>query len=185
MQTNRYGFFRRILHWVVALSTLGLLAVGMLFFFLDVEGTQKWFGADTTSMLLKYHKSLGIVVLIGAILILRLRRRNGVLAYDPQQPLLVRVSAKLVHWLTLVGLIVMPILGILATVSAGKAVQFFSWTLPGTGITGEHKDWATTLFHYHSQVGLLVLGLVVLHLLGVYVHGRIAHDNVNSRMSLI
>jgi cytochrome b561 len=50
---------------------------------------------------------------------------------------------------------------------------------------GTHDSWATTLFHYHSQIGLVVLGLVVLHLLGVYVHGRIAHDNVNSRMSLI
>ncbi|WP_295389072.1 cytochrome b/b6 domain-containing protein [uncultured Thiodictyon sp.] len=185
MQTNRYGFLRRILHWVVALSTLGLLAVGMLFFFLGVDGTQKWFGEDTTGMLLKYHKSFGLVVLIGAILILRMRRRDGVPPYDPQQPLLVRFLGKIVHWLTLVALIVMPILGVLATSFAGKPVQFFNWNLPGTSLLGTHEPWATTLFQYHSQIGLLVLALVLLHLAGVYVHGRVANDNVNSRMSLL
>lgn len=180
---SRYGFLRRILHWVVALSGLGLLAVGMLFFFLDVEGTQKWFGADTTSMLLKYHKSFGIVVLISAVLILLMRRSSGVPAYDPPQPFVVRFVGKLVHWLMILALIAMPILGWLATAAAGKPVQFFNWTLPG--IIGANQGWATTLFHYHSQVGLVLLGLVALHLLGAYVHGVIAHDKVNSRMSLI
>lgn len=183
MQTNRYGFLRRILHWVVALSGLGLLAVGMLFYFLDVEGTQKLLGADTTHMLLKYHKSFGIVVLIAAVLIFNMRRSSGVPAYDPPLTFLLRWPSKLVHWLMILGLIAMPILGWLATAAAGKPVQFFDWTLPG--IIGQNTQWAKTLFHYHSQVGLVLLALVGLHVLGAFVHGKVAHDNINSRMSLL
>ncbi len=183
MQTTRYGFLRRILHWVVALSALGLLAVGMLFFFLDVDGTQKWLGADTTNMLLKYHKSFGIVVLIAAVLIFFMRKNSGVPAYDPPLTFLLRWPSKLVHWLMILGLIAMPILGWLGTAAAGHPVQFFDWTLPG--IIGKNEAWAKTLFHYHSQVGLALLALVAIHLLGVFVHGKVAHDTINSRMSLI
>jgi cytochrome b561 len=183
MQSTSYGFFRRILHLVVALSGLGLLAVGMLFFFFDVEGTQKLFGADTTSMLLKYHKSFGIVVLIAAVLILRSRRRNGVPAYDPPQPLVTRLFSKFVQWVIILGLIVMPILGLLATAASGHPIEFFNWTLPG--ILGENKALAVKLFAWHSQVGLVLLGAVILHLMGAYVHGRIAKDGINSRMGLL
>ena len=183
MQSTRYGFIRRILHLIVAISGLGLLAVGMLFYFLDVEGTQKLFGADTTSMLLKYHKSFGIVVLISAILILRSRRRQGVPEYNPPQPLLTRLLSKLVQWVLIIGLIVMPIIGWLATAAAGHPIEFFKWTLPG--ILGEDKALAAKLFYWHGQVGLVLLGAVVLHLAGAYVHGRIAKDGINSRMSLL
>lgn len=183
MQTNRYGFLRRILHWVVALSVLGLLAVGMLFFFIDVEGTQKLLGTDTTNMLLKYHKSFGVVVLIAVVLIFFMRRSSGVPPYDPPLNFLLRWPSKLIHWLLILGLIAMPILGWLGTAAAGYPVQFFDWTLPG--IIGENKALAETLFKYHSQVGLVVLALVAIHLLGAFVHGAIARDNVNSRMSLL
>ena len=181
--SNRYGFLRRILHWVVALSGLGLLAVGMLFFFFDVEGTQKLLGMDTTNMLLKYHKSFGIVVLISAVLILLMRRSSGVPSYDPPLNFLLRWPAKLVQWLMILGLIAMPILGWLGTAAAGHPVQFFDWTLPG--IIGEDKAFAATLFKWHSQVGLALLAVVAIHLLGAFVHGSVAHDNVNSRMSLL
>lgn len=183
MQTNRYGFLRRILHWVVALSGLGLLAVGMLFFFVGVEGTQKLLGADTTHMLLKYHKSFGIVVLISAVMIFFMRRGSGVPAYDPPLSFVLRWPAKLVQWLLIIGLIAMPILGWLGTAAAGYPVQFFDWTLPG--LIGENKALAATLFKWHSQVGLALLAVVAIHLLGAFVHGRVAHDNVNSRMSLL
>ncbi len=183
MQTNRYGFLRRILHWVVALSTLGLLAVGMLFFFFDVEGTQKLFGADTTNLLLKYHKSFGIVVLIGAVLMFFMRRNSGVPVYDPPLTLLLRWPSKLVHWLTILALIAIPILGWLGTAASGHAVQFFDWTLPG--IIGKNEALAKILFQYHLLVAWVLMGLVGVHLLGAFVHGKIAHDNINSRMSLI
>jgi cytochrome b561 len=183
MQSTRYDFIRRILHLIVAISGLGLLAVGMLFYFLDVEGTQKLFGADTTNMLLKYHKSFGIVVLISAIIIFRSRRRHGVPDYDPPQPLVTRLLSKLVQWVIIVGLIVMPIIGLLATASSGHPIEFFKWTLPGFLV--EDKALAAKLFYWHSQVGLVLLGAVVIHLMAAYVHGRIAKDGVNSRMGLL
>ena len=99
MQTNRYGFLRRILHWVGALSVLGLLAVGMLFFFFGVEGTQKLFGPD----LLKYHKSFGVVVLIVGVLVLFMRRSSGIPPYDPPLTFLLRWPSKLVHWLMILA----------------------------------------------------------------------------------
>jgi len=179
MQTNRYGFLRRILHWVMALSVLGLLAVGMLFFFFGVEGTQKLFGPDV----LKYHKSFGVVVLIAAVLVLFMRRSSGIPPYDPPLTFLLRWPSKLVHWLMILALIAMPILGWLGTAAAGHEVQFFNWTLPG--IIGKNDVWAKNLFQYHLLVGWVLMGLVGVHLLGAFVHAKVAHDNINSRMSLL
>jgi len=179
MQTNRYGFLRRILHWVGALSVLGLLAVGMLFFFFGVEGTQKLFGPDV----LKYHKSFGVGVLIVGVLVLFMRRSSGIPPYDPPLTFLLRWPSKLVHWLMILALIAMPILGWLGTAAAGHEVQFFNWTLPG--IIGKNDVWAKNLFQYHLLVGWVLMGLVGVHLLGAFVHAKVAHDNINSRMSLL
>jgi cytochrome b561 len=48
----------------------------------------------------------------------------------------------------------------------------------------KNDAWAKTLFQYHLLVGWVLMGLVGVHLLGTFVHGKVAHDNINSRMSL-
>lgn len=181
MQTTRYGYFRRLVHWAAALSVLGLLTVGMLFSFYSFEELQGKFGEANTAMLFQYHKSFGILVLIFGLLLLFMRRR-GVPAYDPPLALLLRWPSRLVHWLLILSMIAMPILGWLATATGGFPVEFFDWTLPS--LIPENKELSKQLFMYHGLVGWVLLCLVGIHLGAVIMHKHIAHDNINSRMSL-
>jgi cytochrome b561 len=182
MQSSRYGYFRRLVHAAVALIGLGLLGVGVLFYFFGHDGLQAKFGADTTKMLYTYHKSLGLVAFVLMLMVFSMRRRNGVPPYDPPLAVLLRFPSKLVHWLIILAMLVMPILGLLGTVAGGHPVQFFDWSLPN--VVAENKALSEQFFHYHSLVGWVLLGLVGIHLAGAYLHGPIAHDKVNSRMSL-
>lgn len=182
MQTNRYGFLRRLVHWALALVTLGLLAVGILFYFFSFDALQAKFGADTTSSLYLYHKSFGIVALILALLVLYLRSHGGVPAYDPPLALLLRWPSKLVHWLIILALVAQPVVGLVGTILGGHPVQFFGWTLPK--LLSENKALSDQVFGYHAFLGWTLLVLVLIHLGGAYVHGAIARDNVNSRMGL-
>ena len=183
MQISQYGYFRRLVHAAVALIGLGLLAMGMLFYFVGFDGLQASLGADTTKMLYMYHKSFGLVMFVLILLVLYMRKHNGVPPYDPPLPLLLRLPSKLVHWLIILGLIAMPILGILGTAAGGHPLQFFDWTLPS--VMAQDKALSEQFFHYHSLVGWVVLGLVAIHLAAAYLHGAIARDSVNSRMSLV
>jgi cytochrome b561 len=182
MQISRYGYFRRLVHLALALVGLGLLSVGMLFYFFGHDGLQAKFGADTTAMLYQYHKSFGLVALVLALMVFSMRRRSGVPPYDPPLALMLRFPSKLVHWLIILAMIVMPILGLIGTVTGGHPVTFFQWNLPA--FMAENKGLSEQFFHYHALVGWVLLGLVGIHLGGVYVHAAIAHDNVNGRMGL-
>lgn len=182
MQTNRYGYFRRLVHAAVALIGLGLLGVGLLFYFFGHDGLQAKFGADTTKMLYTYHKSLGLVAFVLMLMVFSMRRRHGVPPYEPPLAVLLRFPSKLVHWLLILAMLVMPVLGLLGTIMGGYPVQFFDWSLPNLMV--QNKALSEQFFHYHSLVGWVLLGLVGIHLVGAYVHGAIARDNVNSRMSL-
>jgi cytochrome b561 len=181
MQTNRYGFFRRLVHWVLALIVLGLLAAGSLFFFLGFDGLKAQFGEETTAMLYQYHKSLGIVAFVLVVLQLLMRRR-GVPPYDPPLSFVLRLPSRLVHWLMILGVLAMPILGYLATAAGGFPVQFFDMTLPS--LISENKDLSALLFKYHAWVGWALLGLVGIHLAATFLHVSIARDTVFARIKL-
>ena len=183
MQISQYGYFRRLVHAAVAVIGLGLLAMGILFYFVGFEELQATLGADTTKMLYMYHKSFGLVMLALILLVLYMRSHSGVPAYDPPLPLLLRLPSKLIHWLLILGLIAMPILGILGTAAGGHPLQFFDWTLPS--VMAEDKALSEQFFHYHGLVGWVLLGLVGVHLAAAYMHGAIARDNINTRMSLL
>jgi len=182
MQTSRYGYFRRLVHAAIALLGLGLLGVGMLFYFFGFQGLQAKLGAETTSMLYMYHKSFGLVVLVLALFVFFMRKRGGVPPYDPPLAMLLRLPSKLIHWLMILALIVMPILGLIGTIAGGHPVSFFDWSLPQ--LVSENKALSEQFFHYHMLVGWVLLGLVAIHLAAAYLHGAIAHDKVNSRMGL-
>jgi cytochrome b561 len=97
--------------------------------------------------------------------------------------MLLRLPSKLIHWLMILALIAMPILGLIGTIAGGYPVAFFDWSLPQ--LVSENKALSEQFFHYHMVVGWVLLGLVAIHLAGAYVHGSIARDTVNSRMSLL
>ncbi len=182
MGTIRYTLVQRLLHWLIALLVLGLLAVGMIFFFLDFEGTKNTFGREVTDALYTYHKTFGILVLALMILRVALRVVLGAPPYAPPLPAFLRVASHAVHGFLYLALLAMPVVGWLATAAGGYPVQFFDWTLPG--LVAKDKALAETLFWLHGALGWVIIGLLVVHIGAALMHWLVKRDGVMARMSL-
>lgn len=182
-ETNRYALVQRLLHWLIALLVLLVLGVGMILGFLGFDGTKKTFGGEVTDALYTYHKTFGVMIL--ALMLLRLGSRLvlGAPPYRPPLERFERVASHTVHGLLYVALLVMPILGWLATAAGGYPVQFFGWTLPG--LIGKDKGLSETLYSLHGLVGWVILGLIVLHIGAAMWHWLVKRDGVMARMSLL
>lgn len=163
MESKRFNFVQRLLHWLVAILAICVLAVGLTFLIQGgYEGTVELFGEELTNELYKYHKSFGI--LIFGLMVLRavLRWRLPVPVYDPPITRVERVASRTVHILFYVILIAMPIGGWLATAAGGYPVQFFNYELPG--LIGKDEELSKTLFQLHGTGGLVLLVLMFLHI---------------------
>ena len=183
--TARYPFFLRLLHWLIALIVLGLLAVGLTFMTLGgYDGTAELLGADLTGELYKYHKSFGILLLVLMVIRLAIRIDKPKPAYDPPIGGFFRFVGGTTHVLFYLILIAMPIGGWIATAIGGFPVQFFNVTLPGLpGFIAENKDISAQLFWLHGIGGLVLAGLVVLHVAAGLRHWA-RKDGVMKRISL-
>jgi cytochrome b561 len=93
-----------------------------------------------------------------------------------------RAASQTVHGLFYVALLVMPILGLLATAAGGYPVQFFDWTLPG--LLAKDKALAETLFWLHGVLGWVIIGLLAVHIGAALMHWLVKRDGVMGRMSL-
>ncbi len=178
----RYSLIHRLLHWAIALIVLGMLSVGMIFMFLEFEGTVATFGQATTDLLYTYHKSFGIVVLILMLVRLAVRLANGKPEYRPPIEGWERAVSAAVHASLYALLILQPILGWAATAAGGFPVQFFAWNLPG--FLAKDEALSETLYEVHGVVGWLILILVGVHVAGALRHWMVKRDQVMARMAL-
>lgn len=182
MDTLRYSLIQRLLHWLIVILVLGLLAIGSLLGTLGFDGVKDLLGIETTNQLYTYHKTFGILVLVLMVLRLVLRRTLTSPAYQPPLHWFQRTASLSVHSLFYVALILMPVLGWLATAAGGYPVQFFGATLPG--LIGKDEALSETLFQYHAWVGWGILALIVVHVCAAIYHWKIRRDGVMKRMSL-
>jgi cytochrome b561 len=178
----RYPLIHRLLHWAVAVIAPVVLTVGMIFMFLEFEGTLETFGQPATDLLYTYHKSFGIVILILMLLRLVVRLAHGKPAYRPPIAGWERAVSTAVHASLYALLILQPMLGWAATAAGGFPVQFFAWNLPG----GLAKDEALSeaLYGLHGLGGWLILILAGLHVAGALRHWLVKRDQVMTRMAL-
>lgn len=181
-ELDRYIYPHRILHWLVAGAVLLSLASGLTLGFLGFDRTLELLGNTLTNLLYTSHKTLGVVILL--LMTLRIITRLAFVVPDHVPPLnaFERIVSTSVHHLLYLALIIMPLLGWTATATGGFPVEFFHWHLPG--FIGENEQLSEQLFMWHGRLGLLILGLVVLHVAGALFHWIIKHDNVMKRMSL-
>lgn len=181
MEKNRFTLTQRSLHWLMAVIVAALLAVGLTFMVLGYQGTVDAFGNEVTNALYKYHKTLGILVLVLMLLRAVLRRLAPPPAYAQPLSHFERVASRSVHLLFYLLLIGMPIGGWLATAAGGYPVQFFDFELPG--LIGKNEELSEVLFQFHGYAGLLLLALIVLHV-GAGIRHLLRKDGVVHRISL-
>ena len=182
MRTARYSMLQRLVHWAVAISVLGLLAVGFLLGTLGFETTRDTFGLEVTNALYKYHKSFGVLVLGLMVLRLGLWVAHGRPPLPSDLPLIQRFAAQSVQWSLYALLFLQPVVGWVATAAGGYPIEFFGWVLPG--LIDKDPALSEWLYQQHWTLGLVILGLVTLHVSAAVYHWKIRRDAVIHRITV-
>ena len=173
MPTNRYSGITMILHW--------LLAIGVIANWRIAEAAEHAPQEDAQAIMAP-HFSIGVTLLV--LVILRLIWR----AIHPPPPLAAHLKpwerglAKTVHTLFYVLLIAMPLAGWLAMSSFGFGVPVWGlFELPPLPVS-ESPERGETIIGIHATAGMVMLGLLVLHVLGTLKHTLIDRDGNLFRM---
>lgn len=169
-----YGLVAISLHWLVAVTVIGLAILGL--WMTDLTYYSPYYRSAPF-----WHKSIGIT--LAAVLLLRLiwRRVNPRPAHLAAHKTWEIRLASLVHGLLYLLLVAIVFSGYLISTATGQGIDVFGWfTLPAliTGLPAQ-ADRAG-LVHYWLAIAVLVLAGV--HALGALKHHFIDRDNTLRRM---
>jgi cytochrome b561 len=172
-KTGGYTFTAKFLHWLI---------VALLVTQFTVAWTMPHIGRNTpVTTLISLHFSFGIVILAVAIVRLLWRAIQGEPApLDGLPPWQVQ-SARVIHWLLYLQVLVLPVLGWINASSRGMPVVLFGLELPkliGTRAPG----WRWTGDVHNLLANYMMLTLVGLHILAGLYHYFIRRDHVLQRM---
>lgn len=166
------------LHWLVAAMMIGLLAVGIYMEEQEVYALYPW------------HKSLGILILLIVIPRVIWRLLNGWPKPQSQYSSVEVYLAKLVHWLLIIGTVLMPISGIMMSGFGGHGIHIFGIELLAMNPdpTNPHEVIAINAMladlgdELHGTGGDVLIIAIFLHALGAIKHHLVDKDNTLCRM---
>jgi cytochrome b561 len=173
MERHRYSPPAMILHWLIAIGVIANWRIAAA-----AENAPE---ADRAAAMAP-HFSLGVTILL--LVLVRLAWR----LIHPPPPLAAhlatweRVLAKTTHTLFYVILIAMPLAGWLAMSSFGSGVNVWGlFDLPRLPVS-ESFERGETIFGLHATAGMVVLGLLAVHVLGSLKHTLLERDGNLFRM---
>ncbi|MCV2885075.1 cytochrome b [Aestuariibacter sp. AA17] len=167
-----YGWVSITLHWLTALTVIGLFAVG--YWMVDLNYYSEWYQTAP-----HYHKSVGL--LLAAVTLFRL-------AWKIQQPSPQLLGARWEKHLAKLGHIAFYILlfslfmsGYLISTADGRSIEVFNWfSVPSMGEwIANQEDIAGEI---HEWLAYSIIGLALLHALAALKHHVINKDNTLVRM---
>lgn len=168
-----YGPVSRINHWLIALAAIGLLGVGFFLANIDLD-------RPTRGMLIGLHKATGVLVLIYAVWRIGWRVVNGFPQVLGDPSAFSAFLARAVHWGLMLGILVMPISGIVMSIFNGHAVDVFGlFVIPAQGKVPEIGGPAHEI---HEIAGYVVLALVLVHTAAALKHHLIDGNATLIRM---
>jgi cytochrome b561 len=169
----RFTSLQRTLHWLMAVCILAMLFVGV-----GMVSTI----APKYLPLMALHKTLGMAILVLALLRLGVRVRNGAPPLPPDLPKPMKLAAHLSHYALYGLMIAMPLLGWATLSAAGYPVVLWGGLrLPP--IVTPSGDLHTLLWHAHVYLAFAFYALVLMHLAAALFHALVRHDGVFSSMA--
>jgi cytochrome b561 len=161
------------LHWLI----LALLIVQF-----TVAWTMPHIGRNThPGTLINLHFSVGVLILAIVIVRLAWRLTHGEPAPEDGVPPWQVASARLLHWLLYLLLLVVPILGWANASYRGFPVVMFGLEMPKL-IATRAPGWGWTGDIHSFLATYVLLGLVGLHVLAALYHYFVRRDGVLQRM---
>jgi len=142
------------LHWVIALSIIGLIWLG--WYMVDLTYFDKWYNQS-----LALHKANGMLILALALVLFVWKALSPSPAALSSIPAWQRFAAHAMHHVLMLLMVAIPVSGYLISTSAGKSVSFFGlFDVPALFEKNDDvRDFAIDLHFYIAYgIGVLVLG---------------------------
>ncbi len=163
----RYSLTAQALHWIIAISVIGLIIAGLIVHYNLIPKPDRF-------PLALLHIGGGLTILALMVLRLLYRSRTAAPPLPDAIPRHEQILAALGHWSFYALLLAMPVFGVLFVEGAGHPVTWFGlFTLPRfVGKSAAiHHDFA----FLHFWGGIALIALLAVHVGAVAVHHRRGH----------
>ncbi len=171
----RYTAVSRWLHWLTAALVSIVIVVGIwIRYFEPAEEAFKL-------RLYNGHESLGVIVFVLVLMRLLNRYLNPPPPLPAETPAAIRLAAHTTHMALYALLLLMPVIGFLATNAWGFPLSVFG-VLPLPSPVGKDEDLARLLSLLHWCGAIAIVLLISGHLMGVIYHTFIRRDGLLRRM---
>jgi cytochrome b561 len=169
---QRFTPLQRLLHWLLAVCVLAMLFIGV-----GMASTV----APTYLPLVAVHKSLGMTILVLALVRLGVRVRDGAPKLPADLPAPQRLAARLSHAAFYALMIGMPLIGwAMLSAAAYPVIIFGGLHLPA--ILPQSDNLHSALWVAHAGLAFAFFGLILLHLAAALFHLLIRRDGVFEAM---
>jgi cytochrome b561 len=173
---NRAASYTRtaiILHWVIALSIFGLLAVGL--YMEDLKASPE------KIRLYLMHKSFGLTVLALVIVRIVWRLTHRPPELPPATPSWQRAAASISHFALYFLMLLMPVSGWLMNSASGFPLKWFGM-VPIPALMGTDSEARELWESVHAVSAWLLMALIAVHIAAALKHHFINRDQVLRRM---
>ena len=173
MNVERFTPLQRLLHWLMAVCILTMLFIGVG---MVSTITPKYL------TLVSIHKTLGIAILVLALLRLAVRLRRGAPPLPKDLPEPMKLAAQLSHWALYALMIGMPLIGwAMLSAAAYPIVLLGGVRLPA--ILPQSDRLHALLWDAHFYLAFVFFALVLMHIAAALFHALIRRDGVFDTMS--
>lgn len=172
---RQYSGFAKLLHWLTALTVVGMFALGL--WMVELSYYDSWYRTAPD-----IHKSIGIALVMVTALRLVYKFVMPQPGALPGHSPLVRVAAKVVHSVIYLLLLVMFVSGYLITTAKGDSLVVFGGYLEIPSVFSGVDNLEDKAGEVHEIVAFTLIGLAVLHALAALKHHFIDRDDTLLRM---
>ncbi|HEY4163332.1 MAG TPA: cytochrome b [Dongiaceae bacterium] len=172
---TQFSLLQRLLHWLMAVCILAMLFVGV--------------GMVSTIMpkyvpLLATHKTLGIAILVLALIRIGVRLRSGTPPLPMDLPEPMKLAAYLSHYALYALMIAMPLLG-WGMLSAGGYPVVLLGNIGLPAILPHSDTLHTLLWNAHFYLAFAFFALILLHIAAALFHALVRRDGVFESMASV
>lgn len=170
---HRFTALQRLLHWLMAICIISMLFIGV--------------GMVSTVMpkyvpLVATHKTLGMAILVLALLRLGVRFYSGAPALPADLPEPMKLAARLSHYLFYALMIAMPLLGWAMLSTADYPIVLLGGVrLPA--ILPQSDTLHTLLWAAHFYLAFAFFALILVHIAAALFHLLVRRDGVFEAMA--
>lgn len=172
--SSGYNSVERANHWIVAIAIVSLLTVGWALY---LEALPQ----DAEKGMRDLHKAFGTIILGFGLWRVGYRVVRGFPAPVADMGRAQLLLSRVVHYLLLAFIIIMPASGFLKSYYAGRPIDMFGlFTIGSPDIKNEVIAGIASSVHFVA--GLAITVILVLHIAGALKHHFIDHDATLRRM---